>query len=111
LVDWEKGGAVGITGVSGSSGCDSNDGTSFFRNVIEGGETGGGCFETRERAPVYEEVFRCVGANRYHQGYLKCPEGDLFQWKDLARLVITWFLLPVEEENDPRLGPIDGSFK
>jgi len=111
LVDWEKRGAVGITGVPGRSGCDSNDGTSFLRNIIKGGETGGCCFETRERAPVYEEVFRCTGANGYHQSYLKRPEGDLFQWENLTKRVVSWFLLPVEEENDPRLGPSDGSFK
>ena len=70
LVDWEEGGAVGIAGVSRCSGRNSDNGTSFLGDVVEGGKARGCRFETCERTPVNKEMFRCVRTNGYHQGYL-----------------------------------------
>ena len=70
LVDWEERGAVGVAGVPCRSGRNSDNSTSFLGDVMKGGEAGGCCFEACEGTPVYEEVFRCAGADGYHQGYL-----------------------------------------
>ena len=70
LVDWEEGGAVGVAGVPRRSGRNSDNGTSFLGDVMEGGKAGDCRFEASERAPVNQEVFRCTRTNGYHQGYL-----------------------------------------
>ena len=70
LIDWKEGGAVGVTGVPCRSGRNSNYGTGFLGDVMEGGEARGCRFESCEGAPVYQEVFRCAGTYGYHQSYL-----------------------------------------
>ena len=52
LVDWEEGGAVGVAGVPRRSGRNSDNGTSFLGDVMEGGKAGGCRFEACERTPV-----------------------------------------------------------
>ena len=70
LVNWEERGAVGVARIPCRSGRNSDNGTSFLRDVMKGGKAGGCCFEACERTPVYKEVFRCARADGYHQGYL-----------------------------------------
>jgi len=70
LNDWKEGGAVGVTGIYRRSGRNSDYGTCFLGDVVEGGKAGGCRFEACERAPVNQEVFRCAGTDGYHQGYL-----------------------------------------